>query len=186
MPLFRLGTVVRAVGLRGHLGVAGSEGGVARVGRVVLRRPSDPEPAARDVLEARRQGRLWAVRVEGVSGREEAERWVGAEVLAERSELGEAGEGLHYWGDLEGREVLTAAGERVGTVAGLVATGGVDVLVVRGERGERLVPLAPYVTVDREAGVIRVDPPEGLWDEEEPQGSGSKRAVTWRRSKSRS
>jgi 16S rRNA processing protein RimM len=60
--------------------------------------------------------------------------------------------------------VVTAAGQAVGRVTGLYETGGVDVLVVRGPRGEKLVPLAPYVEVDRERRRIVVDPPEGLLD----------------------
>ena len=47
-------------------------------------------------------------------------------------------------------------------MTGLYETGGVDVLVVTGERGEQLVPLAPYVEVDLEGRRIVVDPPEGL------------------------
>lgn len=185
--LLRLGTVVRAIGLRGLLGVSGTEGGVARAGRVTLRRPGQPGES-RAVLEARRQGRVWAVRVEGVDGREAAEALVGSEVLAERSSLGDPGEGRHYWGDLEGLEVETADGRTLGRVAGLYVTGGVDVLSVRGEGGERLVPLAPWVTVDREAGRVRVDAPEGLWESGEAKG-GRKRTTTrstWRRSRSRS
>ena len=85
-------------------------------------------------------------------------------MLAERDELGEAGEGSHYWADLEGLPVVTVSGERVGTVTGLYETGGVDVLVVTGERGEVLIPLAPYVEVDLEAKRIVVDPPAGLLD----------------------
>jgi 16S rRNA processing protein RimM len=104
------------------------------------------------------------VKVEGVSDRTAAERLVGAEVLAPREELGEAAEGEHLWTDLEGLEVLTAAGEAVGRVTGLYATGGVDVLVVTGPRGEKLVPLAPYVEVDVAGRRIVVDPPEGLLD----------------------
>jgi 16S rRNA processing protein RimM len=160
MALVRVGKVVRAVGLKGYLGVGGTEGGLALVSRVVLRRGGADE--ARAVLEARPQGRLWALRVEGISDRDAAEAAVGAEVLAERDELGEAGEGLHYWADLEGLPVVTVTGEAVGTVTGLYQTGGVDVLVVTGERGESLIPLAPYVEVDGQAGRIVVDPPEGL------------------------
>jgi len=161
VALVRLGKVVRALGLTGHLGVAGSEGALAGLGRVTLRRPGD---AGREVsvTEARRQGRLWAIRVEGVVDRTGAEGWVGAEVLVEREALGEAGENRHYWADLEGLPVVTVAGEAVGTVTGLYETGGVDVLVVKGGRGEVLIPLAPYVEVDRAGRRIVVDPPKGL------------------------
>jgi 16S rRNA processing protein RimM len=161
MSLVRLGKVVRAVGLKGHLGVAGSDGTLAELERIALGHgPGAPE--FRRILEARPQGRVWAVRVEGVADRSAAERLVGAEVLAEREELGDPGEGRHWWADLEGLPVVTVTGEAVGKVTGLYETGGVDVLVVTGEKGEKLVPLAPYVEVDLAGGRIVVDPPEGL------------------------
>lgn len=161
MALVRIGKVVRAIGLKGHLGVAGSEGALGTLERVVLRHGAAGQ-AERQVLEARPQGRLWAVRLDGVADRTAAEALVGAEVLAPREALGEAGEGRHYWGDLEGLPVVTVEGEALGTVTGLMETGAVDVLVVQGARGELLVPLAPYVEVDRAAGRVVVDPPEGL------------------------
>lgn len=161
MALVRLGKVVRALGLGGHLGVAGSEGALAGLARVTLRGPGGAEREVA-VTEARRQGRLWAIRVEGVLDRTDAEGCVGAEVLVEREALGEAGENRHFWADLEGLPVVTVAGEPVGNVTGLYETGGVDVLVVKGGRGEVLIPLAPYVEVDLRAGRIVVDPPEGL------------------------
>ncbi len=160
MALIRVGTVVRAVGLKGFLGVGGSHGGLAEVSRVVLRKAG--AEVARRVLEARPQGRVWAVRLEGLSDRTAAEAAVGSEVLAERDELGEAGEGSHYWADLEGLPVVTVTGEEVGTVTGLFETGAVDVLVVTGPKGESLIPLAPYTTVDLAGKRIVVDPPEGL------------------------
>jgi 16S rRNA processing protein RimM len=163
VALVRIGKVVRAVGLKGHVGVGGSEGALAELERIALRR-GEGEPETRRIEEARPQGRIWAVKLEGVSGRTAAEALVGAEVLAVREELGEAGEGRHFWADLEGVEVVTAAGQALGRVTGLYETGGVDVLVVRGPGGEKLVPLAPYVEVDRERRRIVVDPPEGLLD----------------------
>jgi 16S rRNA processing protein RimM len=163
MALVRIGKVVRAVGLKGFLGVGGSEGALGELERVVLRQ-GEREPETRRIEEARPQGRIWALKLEGVSDRTAAEGLVGAEVLAAREELEDAGEGRHLWVDLEGAEVVTAAGEAVGKVTGLYETGGVDVLVVNGARGEKLVPLAPYVRVDREARRIVVDPPEGLLD----------------------
>ena len=161
MPLVGLGKVVKALGLKGHLGVAGTEGALAELTKVTLRRAGQPDRAAR-VVEARPQGRLWALRIDGVADRTAAEGWVGAEVLAEREDLGEAGEGAFYWADLQGLEVVTAAGAPVGKVTGLLETGAVDVLQVTGDRGEVLIPLAPYVEVDLEGRRIVVDPPEGL------------------------
>jgi 16S rRNA processing protein RimM len=163
VALVRIGKIVRAVGLEGYVGVAGSEGALAELGRISLK-VGEGEPEARRIEEARPQGRIWAVKLEGVPGRTEAEALVGAEVLADREELGEAGEGRHLWADLVGIEVVTVAGEAVGRVTGLYETGGVDVLVVTGPGGEKLVPLAPYVEVDREGRRIVVDPPEGLLD----------------------
>jgi 16S rRNA processing protein RimM len=161
--LVRIGKVVRAIGLRGHLGVAGSEGALGGLAAMSLR-VGGAAPERFGIEEARPQGRLWAVKVEGVSDRTAAERLVGAEVLVPREELKEAGEGRLLWVDLEGLEVVTAAGEAVGRVTGLYETGAVDVLVVTGPRGEKLIPLAPYVAVDMEARRIVVDPPEGLLD----------------------
>lgn len=188
MGLVRVGKVVRALGLKGHLGIAGSEGAIARIRRVVLRRPHG-ETQERTVEEVRRQGRLWGVRFEGISDRSAAEEWIGAELLVDRQDLGEAGEGFHWWGDLEGLDVQTEAGEELGRVSGLYVTGGVDILVVEGKAGERLIPLAPYVKVEREAGrLVVIDPPEGLLElsEEERKGGGQQKERAWQSSKSKS
>jgi 16S rRNA processing protein RimM len=162
VALVSIGKVVRAVGLKGLVGVGGSDGGLARLDQVVLERAG--QQRRWKVLEARPQGKVWAVQLEGITDRTSAEGLVGSAVLAEREQLGEAGEGSHYWADLQGLPVVTVGGERVGTVTGLYETGGVDVLVVTGERGEALIPLAPYVAVDLKARRIVVDPPAGLLD----------------------
>ncbi len=166
MGSVRIGKVVRALGLDGRLGVAGSEGALARLERIELLRPGAQRPEERKVIGAHPQGRLWALRIEDVTDRRGAEALVGCEVLARREELGEAGEGFHYWADLEGLPVFTVDGEEIGRVEELYLTGGVDVLVVRGPRGERLIPLAPYVTLDWKAGRVVVDAPPGLLEDE--------------------
>ena len=83
--------------------------------------------------------------------------------------------------------MLTTDGEEVGRVTGFFETGAVDVLVVLGREGERLMPLAPYVKVDPLAGRIVVDPPEGhcgrCFEGTDRKGGSSKReARTWRQS----
>jgi 16S rRNA processing protein RimM len=161
--LVRIGKVVRAVGLKGHLGVVGSDGLLEGLAALTLR-VGGAAPERRRIEEARPQGRVWAVKLEGVSDRTAAERLVGAEVWAPREELADPGEGRLLWADLEGLEVVTKAGVIVGTVTALYETGAVDVLVVTGPGGEKLVPLAPYVEVDLAGRRIVVDPPEGLLD----------------------
>jgi 16S rRNA processing protein RimM len=164
VKLVRIGKVVRAIGLEGRVGVAGSDGALGELERVALRL-GDGAPQQRTVVDARPQGKLWAMLLEGVSDRDAAEALVGSEVLADRDELGEPEGGLHYWGDLEGLAVETVAGEAVGRVTGLLETGAADVLVVTTDGGrEVLIPLAPYVKVEREAGRVLVDPPDGLLD----------------------
>jgi 16S rRNA processing protein RimM len=177
MGWVRLGKVVRAVGLGGRVGVAGTEGALARVKRVELRRAG---AAALDrlVRGAGPQGRVWWLELEDVAGRDAAESLVGCEVWGRREEMGEPGAGLHYWADLEGLPVVTAAGAELGRVEELYVTGGVDVLVVRGAGGERLVPLAPYVTVDRAAGRVVVDAPPGLLDREDEEARRTERNRT--------
>ena len=177
MAWVRLGTVVRAVGLDGKVGVAGTEGALSRMSSVALRRAGEPE-TERKVLSAGPQGRVWWLRLEGVEGRTAAEALRGSEVWGRREEMGDAGEGRHYWADLEGMPVVDASGGELGRVVELYVTGGVDVLVVRGPGGERLVPLAPWVTVNREQGRVVVDAPPGLLDVDDEEERGTKRRPT--------
>jgi 16S rRNA processing protein RimM len=177
MGWVRLGKVVRAVSLDGRVGVAGTEGALSRVEQVELRRAGSAS-RERKVLGAGPQGRIWWLRLEGVADRTAAEGLVGSEVWGRREQMGEAGEGFHFWADLEGLPVVTTAGEELGKVEELFVTGGVDVLVVRGPGGERLVPLAPYVTVDRERGRVVVDAPPGLLDADEEEARRTERKRT--------
>jgi 16S rRNA processing protein RimM len=172
MSWVKLGTVVRAVGLDGRLGVSGTEGALSRMTRVALRGAGTEEE--RTVLGAGPQGRVWWLRLEGVADRTAAEALRGREVWGRREEMGDPGEGRHFWADLEGLPVVSTTGASLGRVEELYVTGGVDVLVVRGPGGERLVPLAPWVTVERDRVVV--DAPPGLLDlDEEERGTERKR-----------
>jgi 16S rRNA processing protein RimM len=94
---------------------------------------------------------------------------------------------MHFWSDLQGLPVVTVGGRALGRVTGLWPTGGVDVLVVTGDAGEVLVPLAPYVKVEEDRVVV--DPPEGLLEAsraEEERTRDRRRGRPWPRSRSRS
>jgi len=100
------------------------------------------------------------VLLDGVPDRTAAEALKGFLVGAPRSALPTPAEDEYYWADLISLEVVNTAGERLGTVDGLIETGANDVLRVVGEDGaERLVPFVSTVVlaVEKEAGQIRVE-----------------------------
>ena len=68
-------------------------------------------------------------------------------------------EGEFYQADLIGLAVQNEGGEQLGRVSGMFSNGGHDVLQVRQEGGERLLPFVPTVVkgVDLAAGLIHVD-----------------------------
>jgi 16S rRNA processing protein RimM len=61
VALVSIGRVVRAVGLKGLVGVGGTDGGLARLDQVVLERSGQQRRLK--VLEARPQGKVWAVQL---------------------------------------------------------------------------------------------------------------------------
>ncbi|MFQ5635203.1 MAG: ribosome maturation factor RimM, partial [Gammaproteobacteria bacterium] len=97
----------------------------------------------------------------GVDDRDAASRYVGAEIGVARDRFDREAEDEYYWADLEGMRVETVDGRSLGTVAGLLATGANDVLVVEGDR-RRMVPFVVDDVVrhvDRDARTIVV-----AWD----------------------
>lgn len=74
--------------------------------------------------------------------------------------------GTFFHDDLIGCAVVTEAGEDVGRVIRVEGPMSGSLLVVRGARGEVLIPLAEHICVRIEpaSGLIVVAPPEGLLD----------------------
>ena len=110
----------------------------------------------------RAQGKGIVATLPEIEDRDGAARFVGSEVWVRRSALPRPKRGEYYWADLEGLEVVTVEGAKLGRVSHLVATGANDVLVANDRKRERLIPfvLDDYVKeVDFESGRITVD-----WD----------------------
>lgn len=80
------------------------------------------------------------------------------------TDLHPLGEGEFYHFQVIGLEVRTTAGEFLGQVEQIISTGSNDVYVVRGPRGEVLIPAVDDVvkSVNPAAGRIEVDAVEGL------------------------
>jgi 16S rRNA processing protein RimM len=95
---------------------------------------------------------------------EAADRLRNAEICVLESQAVELGDDEFYDWQLEGCDVETLDGRRIGKVRELMRTGGTELLVVQNDEKEILIPFAESVCpdVDIEKKVIRIDPPEGL------------------------
>lgn len=104
----------------------------------------------------------------GITDREMAAALHGKQVYAHDQELPPLPEGEYYYHELRGLQVRGHTGAVLGEVTDVLDMGHQDVLVVRGEGGEGLIPLqAPYVQVRRKMAVVLTeDAPEGLLDGE--------------------
>ncbi len=121
------------------------------------------------MTEGRRHGAGIVVQIDGVSDREVARTYCGAEIVVPTADLPDLPAGEFYWHQLEGLVVLTVQGECLGVVHHLMETGSNDVLVVRPssesiDQRERLLPYLPDQVVreiDLASGKLVVD-----WDPE--------------------
>jgi 16S rRNA processing protein RimM len=128
-----------------------------------------PSPGQRS---ERRVERVWfhqgelVLHLEGCSSLSDAEKIRGADIEIPQSEAVQLGEGEYYQYQLVGLRVSGPSCGDIGRVERVLETGGVDVLVVRSEKREVLIPFARDIVtrIDLAAGEIRVEPPEGLLD----------------------
>lgn len=116
-----------------------------------LRRAFVPAAAGDGAREVRvtscwpHKGRF-VLKFEGVDSIDAAEAYRGVELRIAPEELVTLPEGSYYHHDLIGLEAQDPGGAAIGSVASVWDTGGTPVLVIAGERGETLVPLAePFI-----------------------------------------
>ena len=97
--------------------------------------------------------------------REIADTWRGRYLLLPASELQPIGDDQVYVHELPGMRVELESGELVGTVIEIYELPQGLTLDVKRETGSVLIPYDRIVTsLDREARVMRIDPPDGLLD----------------------
>lgn len=145
-------TLVLILPQRSHA-LAGSKSTLEFIGREIA------------VVATRVQASNALVQLAGISDRSGAEALAGLEAWTRREYLPAAVADKFYWHDLAGYAVRTEDGQEIGTVQGLMTTGGHGILVVRGPRGkEYLIPALPefWRKVAGQAGVLIVMPVPGL------------------------
>jgi 16S rRNA processing protein RimM len=163
-----LGKIAAAHGVRGQLKVTSYSGETATLTllkKVMLRSQAGLlEPFT--VNSAARHGRKFLISFAGLDSINEVLPLVGREIVVYREQLPELPDGEYYWCDLLGLQVNTIAGESLGKLTDIIATGSNDVYVVTTEAREYLVPALEdvVVMVDLQQGVMTINPPEGLFD----------------------
>lgn len=110
------------------------------------------------------QGRP-VIAVAGVEDMDAARAMAGLEMRIPAEWLTPLPDGMFYHHDMVGCAVETAGGEQVGAVVRVEGGHGSSRLVVQGDRGEVLIPLASAICTRIEPGRrIVIDPPPGLLD----------------------
>jgi 16S rRNA processing protein RimM len=100
----------------------------------------------------------------GLDTVEEAEKLRDSDVCVPEEDAVELEDDEFFDWQLAGCKVETIDGTPVGEVSEVMRTGGTEILVVKGDGKEYLIPFAESICtdVDIENKLIRVDPPEGL------------------------
>jgi 16S rRNA processing protein RimM len=157
-----VGRVLRAWGIRGDLKIA-----------PFTDRPEDfllyqsvlvgPQRQRYDVKGFRPYQGNWLLHLIGVESRSDAEALHGQEILIETAQRPRQ-EGEFYAREVIGLKVRSIAGEELGEVVEILVTGANDVYVVKGPRGEILLPARVEVIkgIDVETGVMTVELLPGL------------------------
>jgi len=118
---------------------------------------------AYEILEARPHGKGFVAHLKGCIDRDAAALLTNIEIGVVRGSLPELPEDEYYWTDLIGLKVYTETGEFLGVIDSLFETGSNDVIVVRGDSREHLIPYIPgdyvvSVDIDTQRMEVRWDP----------------------------
>jgi 16S rRNA processing protein RimM len=164
--LVHVGKVAKPHGIRGEVKIyclSGQPDNFADYPRLVL---IDEDGRQRHwaVKKCRSQGNFAVVVLDGVSDRNGAEELIGSEVWVADEYLAPLAADEFYWHDVMGAEVVDREGHTLGILTSLMATGGDELMVVRQDEDEVLIPSRPEFIVEIGPERIIVDLPPGLLD----------------------
>jgi 16S rRNA processing protein RimM len=165
--LVTVGLIATVHGIRGEVVVhpLTDDPGRFDVGRTLLLEAPGAPACPRRILGSRMHQQRYLLLLEGVPDRTAAEALRGGRLCVREADLPPLPPGQVWLHDLPGMAVESETGEALGTVHQLLETGeDRRLLVVRGPRGEVLVPFIEQfvLSVDRDARRIRIRLLEGL------------------------
>ena len=104
------------------------------------------------------------IKLNTIDSIEDARKLRGKTVEIHRNQVHPLPEGQYYYFQLIGLEVWTTQGELLGSITEIITTGSNDNYVVRGAKGEILIPAIEDVvkSIDLDKGCLIIEPIEGL------------------------
>jgi 16S rRNA processing protein RimM len=152
-----VGTVVRPRGIRGEVVVRGEpeELDLIAVAKRMFLRDDTGRRGVRVLKQGSVRGGL-SFHFEGINDRNQAEALRGAVVEIEIDAVAEPTSERYLWFQIEGFEVVTTDGKRLGQIADRIRTGTHDVWVVGDGDREVLIPASPNVVTSMDATARRV------------------------------
>ena len=162
-----VGKVIRPHGWGGLLRVwsyAGSQNSFLDQGTVFLKSISG-KLEEHTVLSAKPHKNFILMQLKGLSGRDDAEAYRGAEIFIKKEALSREQDEYFFY-ELEGLRVYLDTGEYVGRISQIISTKSNDIYVVGDADKEILVPAINEVVkeIDLESGKMIIFPMEGLLD----------------------
>ena len=168
-PFLLLGRVLRPHGVRGEVRIEVLTAYPERIvpGRRVFIGPDPQDPhsaTTHTVTRSRKHQKMLILQLEDIADRGAAETLRGQFVMVTLDDAVPLEEGEFYLFQLIGLAVYTDEGEHLGRITDVIETGANDVYVVRGPRGEVLLPAIDecILELDIEGGKVTVHLLEGL------------------------
>ncbi|MCG6964741.1 MAG: ribosome maturation factor RimM [Acidobacteria bacterium] len=130
--------------------------------------PEEGPRSYHEIHHVRYHKGAWLLGVAGVRGRDAVEDWRGRFLFLPEQTAAELPEGYRYEHQLVGLACRSPKGEPLGEVVALDTEGPQARLVVRREGRDFLVPYVQEIVtlVDSETGVVTIDAPAGLLDDD--------------------
>ncbi len=160
-----LGKVAKAHGMRGEVKIfpfSGQPENIRTYRELVLVNSKGDLSPPLAILGCRVQGKVAITSLDSITSRDKAEGIEGMGVLLAKTNLPELTENEFYWHQYIGKTVRDLKGSYIGEIEAIFPGGTHDIMVIKSETEEILVPISKTIVIKESSEEITIDPPPGL------------------------
>ncbi len=154
-----VGKIIKLHGVRGEVKVlaySGSAENFSSYHTVVIVDQRSGQLLSLTITRSRDLGKTAILQFDEITNREESAQLIGSKLWLHKSDFPQLASSEYYWFDLEGMDVWTDEGVQLGVVESIFNTKAHDILVVRGEGKEYLIPVRDEIIQDIDHELRRV------------------------------